>query len=103
VIYDPQRTVCAGSTCTRQPFAGNVIPNNRLNPAGLAIAATYVNPQTASAFSGAPNLTQAALLPARASQKTAKLDPEVTKWWRPSLSYLRYSSLDPGNKWFNTV
>ena len=103
VIFDPQSTVCAGSTCTRQPFAGNVIPNNRLNPVGLAIAATYVQPQTASAFYGAPNLTQAALLPARAAQKTAKLDHEVTKWWRASLSYLRYFSLEPGNKWFNTV
>jgi trimeric autotransporter adhesin len=103
VIYDPKSTVCAGSTCTRQPFAGNVIPNGQLNPVGLAIAATYVQPQTASAFYGAPNLTQAALLPARASQKTAKLDHEVTKWWRASLSYLRYFSLEPGNKWFNTV
>jgi hypothetical protein len=103
VIFDPQSTVCTGSTCTRQPFAGNVIPSNRLNPVGLAIAATYVQPQTASAFYGAPNLTQAALLPARASQKTAKLDHEVTKWWRASLSYLRYFSLEPGNKWFNTV
>jgi hypothetical protein len=103
VIFDPQSTVCAGSTCTRQPFAGNVIPGNRLNPVGLAIAATYVQPQTASAFYGAPNLTQAALLPARAAQKTAKLDHEVTKWWRASLSYLRYFSLEPGNKWFNTV
>ena len=70
---------------------------------GLAIAATYVKPQTASAYYGAPNLTQAALLPARASQKTAKLDHELTKWWRASLSYLRYYSLEPGNKWFNTV
>ncbi len=26
VIYDPKSTVCAGSTCTRQPFAGNIIP-----------------------------------------------------------------------------
>ena len=42
VIYDPKSTVCAGSTCTRQPFAGNIIPTDRLNPVGLAIAATYV-------------------------------------------------------------
>ena len=103
VIYDPKSTVCVGSTCTRQPFVGNIIPNDRLNPVGLAIAATYVQPQTTSATYGAPNLTQAALLPARASQKTAKLDHEVTKWWRASLSYLRYFSLEPGNKWFNTV
>jgi hypothetical protein len=102
-IYDPQTTVCAGSTCTRTPFANNIIPNDRLNKVGLAIAATYVQPQTTSASYGAPNLTQAALLPARASQKTAKLDHQVTNWWRASLSYLRYFSLEPGNTWFATV
>ena len=103
VIYDPKSTVCAGSTCTRQPFAGNIIPTDRLNPVGLAIAATYVKPQTASAFYGAPNLTQAAPLASKASQKTAKLDHQFTNWWRSSLSYLRYYSLEPGNTWFATV
>ena len=103
VIYDPTSTVCAGGTCTRQPFVGNVIPPDRLNPVGLAIAATYVKPQTLSAFYGALNLTQAAPLASKASQKTAKLDHEVTKWWRASLSYLRYYSLEPGNTWFATV
>jgi hypothetical protein len=103
VIYDPKSTVCAGSTCTRQPFAGNIIPTDRLNPVGLAIAATYVKPQTASAFYGAPNLTQAAPLASKASQKTAKLDHQFTNWWRSSLSYLRYYSLEPGNTWFPTV
>jgi trimeric autotransporter adhesin len=102
-IYDPTSTVCSGSTCTRTPFPGNVIPSPNLNPVGLAIAATYVQPQTASASYGAPNLTQAASLPARASQKTAKLDHQMTKWWRASLSYLRYFSLEPGNTWFATV
>ncbi|HYW44970.1 MAG TPA: TonB-dependent receptor [Bryobacteraceae bacterium] len=103
LIYDPTSTVCAGSTCTRTPFPGNVIPAQQLNKTGMAIAATYVMPQTASAFYGAPNLTQAATLPARAAQETAKLDHQVTRWWRASLSYLRYFSLEPGNTWFNTV
>jgi len=103
VIYDPKSTVCAGSTCTRQPYAGNAIPAGSLNPVGLAIAATYVKPQTVSAFYGAPNLTQAAPLSSKASQKTAKLDHEVTRWWRASLSYLRYYSLEPGSTWFATV
>src|SRR5215472_7290784 len=102
-IYDPTTTVCAGSTCTRTPFPGNIIPSDHLNKVGLAIAATYVQPQTTSASFGAPNLTQAALLPARASQKTAKLDHQMTNWWRASLSYLRYFSLEPGNTWFATV
>jgi hypothetical protein len=103
VIYDPTSTVCANGSCTRQPFVGNLIPANRLNPVGLAIAATYVQPQTASAYYGAPNLTQAALLPCRASQRTVKLDHQVTNWWRASISYLRYFSLEPGNTWFTTV
>jgi hypothetical protein len=34
VIYDPATTVCNAnfSSCTRQPFPGNVIPENRWNP-----------------------------------------------------------------------
>ena len=103
LIYDPLTTVCAGNTCTRQPFAGNIIPAIRVNPTGKAIAATYVTPQTTSAFYGAPNLTAAAVLPARAAQKTAKLDHQVTDKWRASLSYLRYYSLEPGNNWFPTI
>jgi len=105
VIYDPLTTVCGGSpnTCTRTPFGGNIIPSDRLNKTGLAIAATYVQPQIPSSYYGNPNLTQAALLPSRASQKTAKLDHEVTHFWRASLSYARYFSLEPGNTWFPTV
>src|SRR5205085_2794665 len=34
VIYDPLTTVCSGAACTRQPFAGNIIPAVRLNPVG---------------------------------------------------------------------
>src|SRR5215472_18888190 len=102
-IYDPQSTVCSGSTCTRTPFAGNVIPSQSIDPVGRAIAATYVKPQTTSAFFGDPNLTQAASLPARAAQYTGKLDHQVTAKWRASLSYLRYFSLEPGNTWFATV
>jgi hypothetical protein len=102
-IYDPLSTVCSGSTCTRQAFPGNVITADRLNPVGLAMAATYVQPQTTSAFFGSPNLTVAATLPVRADQKTAKLDHEMTKWWKASLSYMRYYSLEPGNTWFATV
>ena len=104
-IYDPATTACGGSpnTCTRTPFAGNVIPKPRINTVGLNIAATYVNPQTASTYFGDPNLTQAALLPSRAAQRTAKLDHEFTRFWHASLSYAQYFSLEPGNTWFPTI
>ncbi|MBS1855748.1 MAG: TonB-dependent receptor [Acidobacteria bacterium] len=103
IIYDPLTTVCSGGNCTRQPFAGNVIPAGRINRVGAAMAATYVLPQTTAAYYGAPNLTTAAMLASRASQKTAKLDHELTRFWRASLSYVRYFSLEPGNTWFPTV
>ena len=33
IIYDPATTVCTqGGDCTRQPFPGNIIPTNRINP-----------------------------------------------------------------------
>jgi hypothetical protein len=47
-IYDPSTAVQSGSTVTRQPFAGNIIPASRISP----IAQNYLN------FYPAPNLTQ---------------------------------------------
>ena len=38
---------------------------------------------------------------ARAVQYTGKIDEDFTTWWRISLSYLRYYSLEPGDTWFN--
>lgn len=99
VIYDPLNA----ANGVRQPFAGNIIPANRLNPVGLAIAATYENPQGAAGYYGDSNLTGSGRLPCRAAQYTGKLDEDFTSWWRASLSYLRYFSLEPGNSWFNSV
>lgn len=99
LIYDPLNTVNG----VRQPFPGNIIPSSRLSPAGLAMAATYEPGQTAPAYYGADNLTASALLPCRAAQYTGKIDEDITSWWRASLSYLRYFSLEPGNTWFTTV
>ena len=98
-IYDPLNT----ANGARQPFAGNVIPTSRMSPVGLAMAATYVAPQTAPAYYGASDLTGSAILPCRAAQYTGKLDEDFTSWWRSSLSYQRYYSLEPGNTWFPTV
>jgi hypothetical protein len=43
-LYDPATTVVNGSTATRQPFAGNVIPANRISPIGGAILGKYPLP-----------------------------------------------------------
>lgn len=45
-IYDPLTTVQVGSGYTRQPFAGNVIPSNRIDPVGLNISKFIAAPNT---------------------------------------------------------
>ncbi|MDE3196361.1 MAG: TonB-dependent receptor [Acidobacteriota bacterium] len=97
IIYNPL------SGATRSPFPGNVIPQSMLNPAGLAIASTYEMPQFTPASYGAIDITGSGRLPARAAQYTGKLDEDIRSWWRASLSYLRYFSLEPGNTWFRSL
>ncbi len=98
-IYDPLNTVNGA----RVPFTGNIIPGNKINPVGLAIAANFQPGQTAPGFYGDNNLNAPGRLPCRAAQYTGKLDEDITSWWRVSLSYLRYFSLEPGNTEFPTV
>jgi hypothetical protein len=98
-IYDPL-TVVNGA---RQPFPGNIIPANRLNPTGLAIANSFQPSLANPSYYGANDLNAPGRLPCRAAQYTAKLDEDLTRWWRASVSYLRYFSLEPGNTEFPTV
>ncbi len=87
---------------TGLPYANNIIPASQLNPVGLAIASYYPLPTSAPAYFGANDLSLSSSIKARAVQYTAKVDEDFTSWWRSSLSYLRYYSLEPGDTWFNS-
>ena len=65
LIYDPATTVCTPnlSSCTRQPFPGNVVPENRWSPIARALLphiprenATPSNLSGSSNFISSPNL-----------------------------------------------
>jgi hypothetical protein len=65
LIYDPATTTCTAnlSSCTRQPFPGNIIPENRWSPIAKALLqhfpqanATPSNPSGSSNFISSPNL-----------------------------------------------
>jgi hypothetical protein len=43
-IYDPATTVVTGTSAARQPFPGNRIPANRLDPTGLAVLKAFPTP-----------------------------------------------------------
>ncbi|MBC7924192.1 MAG: TonB-dependent receptor [Bryobacteraceae bacterium] len=99
-IYDPASTQPDG---TRNPFAGNVIPANRIDTVGRNVAATYVNPTRTSAFYGSPNVAAGSQLPSIADQHFIKLDHQLTSWWRASVSYLKYNSSEPGENNFGNI
>jgi trimeric autotransporter adhesin len=100
-IYDP--TAALQSNGNRTPFPGNIIPSSRLNSAGVAIANTYQTPTSAPSKYGAGDFPVSTTLPDRASQMTGKLDQDITSWWRASISYLRYYSLEPGNTYIGNI
>ncbi len=79
-----------------------MIPASRLNPTGVAIANLYPTPTSNPTSYGGNDLTLASSIKARAVQYTGKIDEDFTSWWRSSLSYLRYYSLEPGDTWFNS-
>ena len=99
-IYNPLSAPNGG---TRTPFAGNLIPQSMISPVGQAIANSFQPAQNAPSYYGANDLTGSAQLPCRAAQYTAKIDEDFTSWWRASVSYLRYFSLEPGNTWFTSL
>ena len=47
-IYDPQTQACNGAICTVQPFAGNLIPVNRMSSVSKSLASYLPNPTNGS-------------------------------------------------------
>ncbi|MBL8229635.1 MAG: TonB-dependent receptor [Bryobacterales bacterium] len=102
-IYDPLSTRLVDGVYVRDPFAGNVLPGNRIHPAGRAIASYFPSPGRSASFHGAPNFLANSVLGDRADQVTAKVDHEFFPWWRANVSYLHYGSREPGENWFGTL
>src|SRR5262249_44229235 len=75
-IYDPL------SGTTRTPFAGNMIPANRLDAVGKTLASYYPAPQRTARYYGDLNYTGADTLFDRADEVTAKMDHEIKQWWK---------------------
>src|SRR5262249_40902823 len=58
---------------TGQPFPNNIIPANRLDPAGLKLA-SYLPPAASQIDTGSSNFSMTDLLPNKAYQWTTKID-----------------------------
>jgi trimeric autotransporter adhesin len=75
VIYDPLTGDANGNN--RQPFPGNVIPGNRLNPVGVKMVSYLPNP-TRNASDGNNNFDTIAEINDRAIMYTGKVDHRFT-------------------------
>lgn len=98
IIYDPGTTNPV--TGVRHPFAGNVIPQNRLSAQGLAILSALpkcVAPACSSGVAyGKTNFSPTDLLGDRADEFIGKIDHKMFSWWLANVSYMHYGSKEPG-------
>lgn len=93
--------VCASGRCiydplTGTPFAGNIIPANRINPIGQALANAYPNPSNGVSAYGAFNFNGGDTLGDRADEFNGKLTHAFGARWLADFYYLHYGSKEPG-------
>jgi hypothetical protein len=93
-IYDP--LTFDPVTGNRQPFPGNVIPPNRLDPVGLALAQQLVSV-------GEGPIGATAILNNTAWQATGRGDWNISPTWQLSGTYMFYKSEEPANKYYTAI
>ena len=104
VIYNPLTTVQnPDGTYTRTPFANNVIPANMRNNVGFNIASYYAAPTNQPSYYGAPDVTASTAAVSHARQYIGKVDHQIFRWWRATLTEIKSYSIAPGPNYFGGV
>jgi trimeric autotransporter adhesin len=78
----------------RDPFAGNIIPSNMINPVSAAVAKYFPRPSTGN------TLPAVAELKDRANQATAKVDFRVSDTYTITGMYAWYDSQEPESRFY---
>jgi len=79
VIYNPFSTQLVNGSYSRQPFAGNAIPTNMLDPVALKLLSYYPNPNVpGNGVTGANNYAGTAGLPTDSDQYTVRVDHNIS-------------------------
>ncbi len=97
-IYDPLTTDASGN---RQPFPGNIIPANRINPVGQAFANSLPLPTLHPEFDdNTPNLPTQNIIESTARQISLKLDHHFTDNISANGVFLNQSTFEPDANYF---
>ena len=97
IIYDPQTSHVDPATgqTVRDPFAGNVIPADRINPVARAMLAYLPDPTSGRLFNG-----NASLDDGPQHQETLKLDQRWSSKWTTTGMYAHQHTKEPASAFF---
>jgi hypothetical protein len=96
-IYDPFSTQTSGNTVTRQPFAGNMIPANRIDPTGRVIMNDLWKPNNpGSGARGANNFLAGYANRFRYWNLSERVDWNISDKWKV---FGRYNQFRTFTKW----
>jgi hypothetical protein len=93
-IYDPltTRTNPSGIGFIRDPFPGNKIPLNRINPIALAMIAQMPLPTSGRSYNGSASLDDGPQ-----DQETLKIDQRWNNTWTTTGMYAHQHTAEPGS------
>jgi hypothetical protein len=94
-IYDPLTTRTVNGVIVRDPFPGNVIPADRINPVARAMLAPMPIPTAGKLFNG-----QATLDDGPQNQETLKVDQRWTNRWTMTGMYAHQHTKEPGSAFY---
>jgi hypothetical protein len=95
-IYDPLTTQLVGGQNVRTQFPGNLIPQARMSPVGLAIMGYIPPPNAPGTSTSLNNFLQPTYSPLQYSQQVARIDHYVSPSERISLRGARNGDECPG-------
>ena len=97
-IYNPFAPLVpcpTGSSLCRQPFLNNKIPENLINPVGLAIASVFPLPNQPVIKYGQPDFARSVSVEDHVDEFIGKVDQQFTDRWYANVSYMHYASHNP--------
>ena len=95
VIFDPRTTRTVNGVIVRDPFPGNVIPADRINPVARAMLTPMPMPSSGRSLNG-----QATLDDGPQNQETLKIDQRLSDRWTMTGMYAHQHTKEPGSAFY---
>jgi hypothetical protein len=103
IIYDPLTAQTVGDRVVRQPFTGNIIPPNRLNPIAQKVLSYYPLPNQPGTATGSDNFFDANPRTDSFNSESVRFDHVITSKQRLMARYTRNDRREARNAQLGTV